>query len=280
MDHKLKSLSRFMRWQLGSRFFPAPVAVNLVDGARLLVSPGMIEAHRSVFAGLYEFSEMSFSLHLLREDELFVDVGANIGAYTVLAGAVVGAQCLTIEPVPATYARLIDNINLNRIGEKVQTFNIGIGEENRSLDFTTALDTQNHAVITGADQVEAVRVPIKKLDDVVGEREPLLLKIDVEGFETAVVAGARNVLSRESLLAVILELNGNGERYGYEERALHRSMIGYGFKSFAYAPLKRELVSIEGVNERSENTLYVRDVTQAVERVKSAAVFSVDGEGI
>jgi hypothetical protein len=142
------------------------------------------------------------------------------------------------------------------------------------------LDTQNHAVIVDTDKVEAVKIPTATLDDVVGEREPLLLKIDVEGFETAVVAGAKNVLSRESLLAVILEMNGNGERYGYEEQALHGSMIGYGFMPFAYAPLKRELVSIAGVNDRSENTLYIRDVKQAVERVESAAEFSVNGVGI
>jgi FkbM family methyltransferase len=240
----------------------------------------MVEARRCIFAGLYEFGEMSFCLHFLREDDYFVDVGANIGAYTVLAGAVVGAQCLTIEPVPATYSRLVDNINLNGIGEKVQPLNIGFGKETQSLSFTTALDTQNHAVTAGVDQVDAVQVPVETLDDVVGKREPLLIKIDVEGFETAVVAGGKNVLSRESLLAVILELNGNGERYGYEEQGLHRLMIGYGFQPFAYSPLKRDLVPIVGVNHRSENTLYIRDVKQVSERVKSAAEFSVNGKRI
>jgi FkbM family methyltransferase len=240
----------------------------------------MVEARRSVFAGLYEFCEMSFSMHMLREDELFVDVGANIGAYTVLVGSVVGARCVSIEPIPATYSRLIDNVNLNGIRENVEALNIGIGDENRLLNFTTALGSQNHAVMRRADQVEAVEVPIKKLDDVVGEREPLLLKIDVEGFETAVIAGAKKVLSRESLLAIIIEMTGNGERYGYHEQALHSSLVGYGFRPFVYSPCKRELILLNGVNQRSENTLYIRDVPQVLERVQSAAEFSVNGETI
>jgi FkbM family methyltransferase len=240
----------------------------------------MIEARRSVFAGLYEIQEMSFSAHFLREDDVFVDVGANIGVYTILAGAVVGAQCLAIEPVPAAFSRLIDNINLNSIAENVRAFNIGVGRENRSLEFTTTLDSQNHVVMDGDDQADTVQVPVKRLDDIIGEREPSLVKIDVEGFEAAVVAGGKEVLSRESLVAVIMELNGNGKRYGYKEPTLHQSMTGYGFRSFSYDPFRRELSPLEGRNGRSENTLYVRDIKRAVERVKTAPEFFVNGTRI
>ncbi len=59
-----------------------------------------------------------FLLHFLRCDDLFVDIGANIGSYTVLAGAVVGATCLAVKPIPSTYESLLDNIHLNRLEKK------------------------------------------------------------------------------------------------------------------------------------------------------------------
>jgi hypothetical protein len=55
----------------------------------------------NLYAGLHEFSEMGFLLHLLRQNDLFVDVGANLGSYTVLASAVCQARNIAFEPVPA-----------------------------------------------------------------------------------------------------------------------------------------------------------------------------------
>ncbi len=65
------------------------------------------------YTGLHEFEDMSFVLHALRSTDVFVDVGANIGSYTVLAAAVVGAQCIAFEPILETYGHLLQNVNLD-----------------------------------------------------------------------------------------------------------------------------------------------------------------------
>ena len=255
---KVASLVRYARWQIGSYLVGAPVAKRFVERTCLLVNRGMTGATQNIYCGLHEFEDMAFVLHILRQGEGFIDVGANVGSYTVLAAGVVGARCISIEPIPVTYNCLIDNICLNRLNDRVLALNIGLGREHGVLRFTSDLDTVNH-VLEGADVgASSIAVKIERLDAVALGFEPKVIKIDVEGFETNVIAGAHDVLTRTSLLAVIMELNGSGERYGFDESALHKRMLEYGFSTFSYAPFKRELTSLNGKNENSGNTLYIR----------------------
>ncbi len=93
----------------------------------------------------------------------------------------------------------------------------------------------------------------------------------------AIVEGARDILSKQSLLAVVMELNGSEERYGYDESALHQSMLDFGFQPFSYCPFSRELVALDGKNSKTWNTLYLSDVQQVSERVRTGPKFHVDG---
>lgn len=279
-DRKLRSLGRFLAWQVGSRILPGPTAVSFVNRTRLLIRPGMKGATQNFYTGLHEFEDMSFVLHMLRKDDVFVDVGANVGSYTVLVGGVVGARCLSIEPIPATFEYLIDNIYLNQINENVIALNIGVGQDEGVLRFTSSLDAMNHVVTDNNADVDTIEVPVRKLSDIVDDKEPVLIKVDVEGLETAVVAGSGDVLIRESLVAVIMELNGSGTRYGYDEKKLHAKMLEYGFKTFAYSPMDREMIPLDGKNTESGNTIYVRDVNRAMDRIKSAPKFIVNGKEI
>ena len=133
--HKLAALVRYFRWQFGSRLVPGDVLVPFVDKTYLRVCPGMTGATLNIYAGLHEFEDMAFLLHLLRKNDLFVDVGANIGSYTILAGGAVGARCISVEPVKSTFEKLEDNINLNRLSVNAQALNIGIDNKKSVLKF-------------------------------------------------------------------------------------------------------------------------------------------------
>ena len=283
-DHPLNAgrrfgaLGRFTRWQIGSRLLPgSAVAVPFVNHSRLLVTPGMTGATGNIYTGLHEFEDMGFLLHALRKEDLFVDVGANVGSYTVLAGAAIGAHCLSVEPLPVTYDHLLDNVYLNRMQDRVTALNIGLGREEGVLRFSSGEDTMNHVLAEDETGTAATEVPVRCLDAVVGDREPAVLKIDVEGFETEVILGGAETLARPSLLAVIMEMNGSGQRYGYDEAATHRAMLDHGFRTFSYRPLARELVPLDAANDTSGNTLYLKDLDQVTERIKSAPPFRSRG---
>lgn len=268
--NKSAALMRYFRWQFGSRLVPGDVLVPFVDKTLLRICPSMTGATGNIYAGLHEFEDMAFVLHLLRENDLFVDVGANIGSYTILAGGAVGTRCVSVEPIKSTFHLLEENINLNRLPGNVQALNMGISKEKGVLRFTAGLDTVNH-VVADSEQVDnVVEVPVVTLNELLENQEPLLIKIDVEGFEANVIAGADKVFSKLSLLAVIMELNGSGERYGFDEYPLHEKMLSFGFRSYSYSPFERQLVSLNGKKSNSGNTLYVRNIDEVIYRLKGA----------
>src|SRR5258708_107520 len=77
--------------QLAARCTPGDLCVPFINRTCLLVSPRMKGAAHYILPGLHDFDAMSFASHLLRPDDVFIDVGANIGAYALL-GATAGAK--------------------------------------------------------------------------------------------------------------------------------------------------------------------------------------------
>lgn len=266
------AFGRWLRWQLGSRVLPGPVLVPFVNDVRLIVRPGMTGATGNVYCGLHEFEDMALVLHALRPGDLFIDIGANIGSYSML-GSAAGARVLSIEPIPSTFAWLAQNIAINGLGEQCRALNLGLGRGEDRLRFTGGLDTVNHVLAEGETTDNVLEVPVRPLDRVLEGQSPTLMKIDVEGFETEVLAGAAQALSNPELLAVVMELNGSGERYGFDEEALHREMLERGFETWRYRPFERTLEPLHGARSGSGNTVYVRDVTRLAERVRFAPRF-------
>ncbi|HVO47240.1 MAG TPA: FkbM family methyltransferase [Steroidobacteraceae bacterium] len=270
----LSALARFARWQIGSRLLGGPVAVPFAGNTRLLVARGMTGATGNIYCGLHEFEDMAFVLHALRGDDLFVDVGANIGSYTVLAAGAVGCRCVSIEPVPVTYRRLQDNLALNSVLDRVDARNLAVGSCAGTVRFTADLDTVNHALAAGEAADSQITVPVDTLDAVMAGRLPAVIKIDVEGFETAVIEGASATLGSPSLRAVLLELNGSGDRYGYSDFSIHERMRSLGFAAMHYDPSHRRLSEI-GNPASAGNTLYVRNAPDLQLRLTQAPRFPV-----
>ena len=260
----LKAIARFINWQVSAGINLSPINYQFTEKSKLILQKGMTGATGNLYCGLHEFEDMSFLLHFLRDTDLFVDIGANVGSYTMLAAAHVGAATISFEPVPATFQHLIRNVALNQIQNRVTAFNIALGSSKGELNFTSSLDTVNH-VATPTDS-GSISVPVDTLDEILALKPaPSLLKIDVEGFETEVMKGATKTLSRSELKAIIIELNGSGSRYGYDENKIHEQLIGVGFAPYSYS---RTMNRLEGYG--SLNTIYLRDIEAVQVRIKQA----------
>jgi FkbM family methyltransferase len=275
------ALVRSSRWFLGSRLVRAAVAIPFVNETKLLMANGMRGATENLHVGLSEFEDMAFVLHVLRQTDLFVDIGANVGAYTVLASGVAGSASIAFEPVPDTFTHLLRNIAVNILADRVDARNVAVGHEDGTLRFTAELDTINHVATEHDTAGQLVEVPVVKLDHALENREPTLIKIDVEGYEAQVLAGADETLNRASLLAVIMETNESGQRYGVDDRRLDEVIVGHGFERFSYEPFARVLrPAIVAQRTAGRNTLYVRDRDAVARRVCDAAPFSVHGRTV
>jgi len=264
---KLKALCNFFTSQIAARAVRGDVCVAFPNQTKLLISPGMRGAAHFIDPGLCEFEDMSFVMHFLRPEDLFIDVGANVGAYTVLAAGVSRSKAISFEPGSLAFGYLKQNVKLNDLEDKVTYFNTALGSEDGILKFTEGLGTENYICLDG-DSVGKTEVKVTTLDQALEGLSPTLMKIDVEGFETKVLAGGQKTLSEPSLKAMIIERGGNAERYGFNEAALHRKIQAMSFIPCAYSPQDRVLSSIS--KDALGNIIYVKDLEFARKRLKEA----------
>jgi FkbM family methyltransferase len=143
------------------------------------------------------------------------DIGANVGCYSMLFGQWVGAEgrVFAFEPSPATFSGLERHVALNRLGGVVRPIQAAVSDESATAEFLM-LDNQGMSRLAvgveGDTSPRAVRVPTVSVDEFcAGEGvTPDLMKIDVEGFELAVLRGARETIRRAGArLALFVEMH-------------------------------------------------------------------------
>ncbi len=272
-----RSLCRFFWWQTISRLHHGEFIYPWINNSKLAVRCGDHGLTGNIYCGLHEPAEMGFVLMALRPGELFVDVGANMGSYTVLAGAAVGARVIALEPHPTNFARLKRNIEVNGIESRVTAVNAAAGATPGTLRFSGESKTTSHLLGPHEEDNLAISVPVTTLDELLGNENPTIIKIDVEGYEGAVLSGANATLQKSSLRAVIAELNGRGARYGFNEPAIRTLLADAGFRPCLFTPTNRQLVESQTKGPDDDNVIYVRDVQQARRLAAAAPQITVLG---
>lgn len=154
-----------------------------------------------------------------------IDVGANVGQFSVAASKMfVGARLFPIEPDPRVAVKLrgnldavaADNLLVTAVGDRCgeATFNV-----NRDSQVSSLLPLGRDRVASFPDStvLETITVPLTTLDSLFAGRrleEPVLLKIDVQGFEDRVIAGAQQLLQQVEwvLMEVAFSSLYDGER--------------------------------------------------------------------
>ncbi len=271
-----KAVMRFLRWQIRSRLNSYPSIYPYGEKSKIIVKQGLTGATGNLYAGLHEFADMSFLLHFLRPTDLFVDIGANIGSYTILGASERRAETISIEPIPQTFKILQENIVLNNVSEHVTCLNIGMGSKKGILKFTKYLDTVNH--VASSNEKDTIDVHVDRFDELIDLNKTALVKMDVEGYETEVIKGMDKALSNTNFKALIIELNGSGRRYGYNENAIHEKLLTFNFLPYSYQPFYRTLTKLESYGK--ENTIYIKDYDFVAQRVHSATSFNIHGKSI
>jgi FkbM family methyltransferase len=277
--HIYKSFFRLIIWQLQSSFYPTKLfKKRFLKPVKFYARKGLTGITGNIYTGLHEFYDMAFLLHFLQSGDVFFDIGANVGSYTLLASGVCKAKSIAIEPVRSTFEILTKNIKLNGLESRVSVINSAAGAERGMIAFTLNEDTTNHVAAGGESGAGVTTVPVIAIDSLSGESMPVLVKIDVEGFETEVLKGMTATLDMPLLKAIIIELNGSGARYGYSEDKIHHLLLSKGFKPHTYDPFNRLLSEIPVFG--NNNTIYCRDLDFINQRLQIAAGINIMGEVI
>jgi len=151
--------------------------------------------------------EVAMLRELLRGRDLFVDVGANCGLYSLIA-CHAGVPVLAIEPNDLNFRRLQENLVHNRY-EKAEALNVALGEvKGKCLLYGGGEGASLLKNWGGMASTYAREVEVETLEGLLRSRpstERILIKIDVEGHEPAVLSGARGLLMREKAPTWIIE---------------------------------------------------------------------------
>ncbi|MBK9779900.1 MAG: FkbM family methyltransferase [Anaerolineales bacterium] len=187
----------------------------------------------------FEQDEMTWVKQFIKDGDVFFDVGANIGVYTLLASRMVGkrGQVHAFEPLDPTYDLLSKNVKLNQV-ENVYLNPAAIGDQVGELNLyinaqaaLTGLGQTNRGIFLGVQ-----KVPVLTLDDYAARNGiPAIdfLKIDVEGYEGHVLRGAARLIANSPNLIIMSELaKKNFEPLGFSVKEVVDWMHGLGFEAW------------------------------------------------
>lgn len=249
------AVARYAAWQMRLRV-QRETHYGWIDGALLLVRSSGGPANGNVYCGLQEFADMAFVLHLLRPEDLYVDVGAGDGAYAVLAGRCCGAPVVCLEADAERAAHLRRHVTINQIWKRSSIHEVAAGGELRAAE-----ETREHDPGEAGWGLDALgKMEMVTVDSLLTGRQPALLRIGAKGAGATVLAGAARTLASERLLAVLVR--EPGPEVG---QALRR----WGFARRYYDPMERRLRRSERGYE-GRNALYVRETGEVARRVSAA----------
>ena len=211
---------------------------------------------------------MLFALHYMSKDDLFVDIGANIGIYTILIAGVKQSKVVALEPMEKNYEILMQNINYNNLSNIVTPMNLAIGREDIKMQFNYdgALSKPTF------EKSSAELVSVKKLDMIIDYAE--LIKIDVEGYESDVLKGSISVLEDIRTNALIIEMIPNEPHEDYKHD-VYRVLQYYGFNAYQYNPTKRDFEYLSSNKISIPNTIFIRNLDLAKIKVMESPSFKI-----
>mgnify|MGYP003988293297 FL=1 len=251
--------------------------VKWVNNLKYYLSNEDSSMKENYYCHIGNFDDSLFILNYINPDETFVDVGANVGHFTLLTNGLIGAKTISIEPVKKTFARLVANINLNKLSNVI-AHNIAISSSNEYLKIINHRGELNKVSCENEKKYEIVRA--LTLDQLLMKEDNVsLVKIDVEGYEKYILKGAKKTLSNKNLNIIIIELNGLNNYYKYNELDVINILIENNFRPFRFIPNEKKLYPLSNKNSLAHNTLFIRNINLAKERL-SKRIISIDKSNI
>ena len=200
---------------------------------------------------LYESETSQFLGAVLGPGDAFIDVGAHVGYFSMLAAALVGptGRVISFEPDTSNYAHLLEHVEKNSAGQ-VLPVPLAVGATPSVAEFFVNDDNDGghglwevgtHPFNARSRETRRTRkVFLTTLDDFVGSigsRRVKAIKIDAEGSEVAVLSGARTLLESHEVPFVVAEINRFAlTAMGTSEATLRGMMTQLGYETYLFQP--------------------------------------------
>lgn len=218
-----------------------------IGSSRMLLRADQDSGRFLYFYGWYEPEECSYFQKELRATDICLDVGANVGFYTLLFSRLASkGEVHAFEPVESSWHILSTNVLVNNL-TNVTVNRAAVGNCDAEVEFTLAADPTYSSFVDTERRTAAARikVPVASVDSYIAKRcLPRIdcMKIDVEGAEYKVLTGAAGLLSdaQRRPRLVMLELHDPMlQRQGSSIDQVVQQMAAYGYAPFVWLNQRR-----------------------------------------
>ncbi len=270
--HRIPFIRRY--YSLVNRFYLSChckpiVSTKMWDGTSLKLDLGDSIVARVYYFHKYNTHLLSELLKYVKPRDIFIDIGANIGFYSIaianhMREQNMDAKVLAYEPVEGNYLRLLENINANYFQEYISVFKTGLSDDDGDAwislraGFRYGSKTGNAAIIYHSEQKQNFKcqqIRLRRLDDDIDVIEALnrpigVMKIDIEGHEDYCLRGARRLLETYRPV-VLMEVN----KYYYRDRGVDLEKAFCGLLPDGYQMYRlecKEMVEIRSLKNCDE----------------------------
>jgi FkbM family methyltransferase len=234
-----RTSARLVSWTT-RELFQEELEFTTREGRRIRTMRNNVSGLCHYVSGHYESELIDFMKTRLCCGSTFVDIGANVGLYSVEASSIIGpdGRILALEAHPYTYKFLEENVK-RHCGNRVTALNVAVGEIDGQARFTYETRNPGSSHIATECDSTSISVPMQRLDNIVEEQgieRVHYLKLDVEGFEPSVLRGATRTLERNESLVLQIEINRHLlGRFGFSPDDVAAPLIERGFLPYELA---------------------------------------------
>lgn len=258
----ISALKRFFIWKIIKLFRISHFKYIFWGDRTLYLNHDSFHSMWLMYNNWVDWEEFNLIRRVLKDGDVAIDVGANMGYYSLWMSKFVAKSGLVIafEPDEVNYAKLNENISLNNLANRIQTEKKAVNNVSGLISFTTSLDGENH--ITSDDVLNNVIIDSIKLDDYFKAKDiqgVTYLKIDVEGFEMNVLQGCTESLLEKRINIIQLEINNTIVNSGTDKIDLLNLLKHYNYILCNYDVKANRLIPIQ-YNPDRENYFAISDL--------------------
>ncbi|MEH1963209.1 MAG: FkbM family methyltransferase [Nostoc sp.] len=260
-NQKLQSILKFIGWQFYKRLNNKHFDIELISNVKIRCYPDSYSASAVLYCGLYDYNEMNFLLRYLRANDSFLDIGANVGIYTLLAASKIqSGSVYSFEVLPKNYNRLIQNLKLNQF-QQVEAYEIAVSDFTGTTYLNLA-EGDSMPFITNNANDSTITVPTDTLDNLL-QYESIshltLAKIDIEGAEILAMKGAISLLKQQRPHVWIMEINDAVNNFGIQKQDVVNFLKDYGYSLYHYNAHTNQIHAITVEQKQGNNVLAIAD---------------------
>ena len=222
------------------------------------------------YLGLGDFEEMSFMLNILEEKDVFLDIGANIGSYSILLSKLRKVKSISFEPIPETYNNLCINIFSNNLSSLVFPKMMALTSEEKlvkekDLFFSSDEGCMNRFV-DNSYLGKKIKIKSSTIDSEVRDLNVMCMKIDAEGSDFDVLRGGLETLKKKSLISVVIE---------EQSEEVNNFLIKNGFEAFNYYPQDKKITPLR---KKVSNRIWIKKdkINIVKERLSSPRKYKIN----